>query len=388
MSRDLRLLILALFTWGIGEGMFIFFQPIALRSWGASPVLIGVIYGLAGFANVVVQLPVGYITDRIGPRAPMVGSWIVGVVGAVIMAAANSLTVFAAGVVVYGFSMFVLTPLNKYATNARGSWSPQRALTTASAAFNLGAVIGPLVGGWIGERYSLPAIYAAAVVILVISTAIILSTSHQPPIPSSSAEGRKKIAIPDKRTAFRLSLVFLTFFSLYIAQPLAPSFLEEVHSFDLEKIGGLGSISSLGNTLILLLFGGVNPFLGILAGQLLVGGFAAAFWLGQSWFVFAAGYFLLGGYRLTRSMMVAYTMPLVPPEEIGVTYGFIETMTAIAIILAPPIAGLIYNIQPSLVFLTALVLVLISFLLNYSILPVLAIKKPPAPLQEPLEINQ
>jgi hypothetical protein len=31
MTRDLILVALSLFAWGLGEGMFIFFQPIYLR---------------------------------------------------------------------------------------------------------------------------------------------------------------------------------------------------------------------------------------------------------------------------------------------------------------------------------------------------------------------
>ena len=36
MSRDLVLLFVSLFTWGIGEGLFIYFQPIYLQELGAS----------------------------------------------------------------------------------------------------------------------------------------------------------------------------------------------------------------------------------------------------------------------------------------------------------------------------------------------------------------
>jgi len=387
MNRDLRLVILAMFTWGIGEGMFIFFQPLALSYWGASPVFIGIIYGISGLINVLVQLPVGYITDRIGPHAPMVASWVVGVIGAVVMAAASSLAFFSAGLLVYGLSMMVLTPLNSYLTRVRGSWSTQRVLTTTSAAFNLGAVIGPIVGGWIGNQYSIRSIYMYSILILVISTAIIMASSHQAPLSISGRQAGGGNLKLDKRMAIMLGLFFMSFFSLYFAQPLSPNFLQDVHGLDLEKIGALGSISSLGNTFILLAFGGMKSFNGIIIGHALVAGFAAAFWLGNQWLVFAAGYFLLGGYRLARSMIIAHTMPQVPPEEIGKAYGMIETMAAIAVILAPPIAGWVYSLKPSLIFLCSLIMVAISLLANLLILPRVAYKKTLAPAQEQMEKN-
>ena len=45
MSRDLILVAISLFTWGIGEGMFYMFQPLYLQQWGASPILIGALLG-------------------------------------------------------------------------------------------------------------------------------------------------------------------------------------------------------------------------------------------------------------------------------------------------------------------------------------------------------
>ena len=37
MSADLILVAFSLFTWGIGEGMFFYFQPIYLQELGADP---------------------------------------------------------------------------------------------------------------------------------------------------------------------------------------------------------------------------------------------------------------------------------------------------------------------------------------------------------------
>ena len=41
LSRDNRLMALALFLWGMGEGLFIYIEPLALKGLGADPVQIG-----------------------------------------------------------------------------------------------------------------------------------------------------------------------------------------------------------------------------------------------------------------------------------------------------------------------------------------------------------
>ncbi len=45
MNRNLLLVALSLFTWGVGEGLFIYFQPIYLQQWGADPLMIGAVFG-------------------------------------------------------------------------------------------------------------------------------------------------------------------------------------------------------------------------------------------------------------------------------------------------------------------------------------------------------
>ena len=66
------------------------------------------------------------------------------------------------GVLLYGFTAFVVSPLDSYTTAARGKWSVARAITYGSLTFNAGAVLGPITGGWVGDHYGLRAVYFIA----------------------------------------------------------------------------------------------------------------------------------------------------------------------------------------------------------------------------------
>ncbi len=68
------------------------------------------------------------------------------------MGLAPTLPLFVVGYVLYGVTGFVMSPLFSYVTAARGKLTAGRAMTLTSAMFNLGAVIGPVSGGWIGEQ--------------------------------------------------------------------------------------------------------------------------------------------------------------------------------------------------------------------------------------------
>ena len=123
MSRDLILVAVALFTWGIGEGMFFIFQPIYLQQWGASPVLIGVVVGAMGAAMAIAQIPAGYLADRLGGRGLMRVAWVIGLAATLMMGFASSLAIFITGMLVYGLTAYVTAPLNSYIASARGKWS-------------------------------------------------------------------------------------------------------------------------------------------------------------------------------------------------------------------------------------------------------------------------
>ena len=114
MNRNLLLVAISLFVWGIGEGLFFYFQPIYLQELNADPLMIGTILGGMGIAMTVAQIPAGYLSDRFGSRTIMWGSWILGTISAWVMAFANALPVFVVGLIMYGLTSFVLAPMNSY----------------------------------------------------------------------------------------------------------------------------------------------------------------------------------------------------------------------------------------------------------------------------------
>jgi MFS family permease len=363
MSRDLILVALSLLVWGLGEGAFFSFQPLYLQQLGADPIAIGAILGGYGFAQTLAHVPAGYLADRIGRRPLMRFAWILGLIATWLMAIATTLPTFVAGMLLYGTTMFVVSPLNSYVTAARGKWSVGRAITTTSAFFNIGAILGPTMGGWIGENYGFRSIFLVAAVIFGLSTILIFFIRPQP------VEGRTALGQGDKliRNAPYLrfmSLVFLAAFAMYLPQPLAPNFLQNERGLSLVAIGQLYSISSLGVVLSNLLLGNLEHRLGYLLGQVFVGVFAAILWqqTGMVWYGLA--YLFVGGYRTARALAIAQIQTLVHPANMGLAYGFSETISSSANILVPFLAGFLYDRSPEIIFPLSLILITISVLAN------------------------
>lgn len=357
IPRDLLLVTISLLIWGIGEGMFAYFQPIYLQQLGADPVVIGGILGLIGVSMTITQAPAGWLADRFGSRPIMRASWVFGTVSIAVMAFSNSLTMFVVGMFLYGLTSWVIAPMNAYLASVRETWSVERALTVPSSLFNLGMVVGPIIGGVIAEASGIQTIYRVAIVLFTISTAVIFLTRKPAQEVHNEAVHQRPNLFKNRIFIGLLLLISVTTFALYLPQVLSSNFLQNEAGLSLRNIGLLGSIGSLGNTLIMIGLGSLRAPTGFLTGQILVGIFSFALWRGTSFSWFAIGYFFIGGFRLMRAMALAFTRNLIRPSEIGLAFGLVETANGIAIILAPILAGALYDIQPRLMYLVSLILI-------------------------------
>ena len=368
MSRDLILFAITLFTWGVGESMFFIFQPLYLQELGASPFQIGTILGGMGIAMAVAHIPAGYLADRLGRRPLIWTAWIFGLTAAWVMAFAHSLTVFIIGMLLYNLTAFVSSPMNSYITAARGNLSIGRVLTVISASYNAGAIIGPWLGGQIAEHYNLNSIYRVSASIFILSCLFVFFLRSQP-VEKPEPADKSHASILDPRLIVYLCVTFLAMFSMYLPQALAPNYLQNERGLHYDQIGQLGSISGAGIVLLNLTLGSLAARTGFLLGQLTMLAYALLLWKGNHFMAYALAYALVGGFRVARSMAIAQVRNLAHQSRMGLIYGINETVAASTVILAPPLAGWIYDRDPATIFLTSAVLILISLLVSARFLP-------------------
>jgi MFS family permease len=368
MNRSLLWLGAALFMWGIGEGMFFLFQPIYLQQLGASPQQIGGILGAAGLVMTLVHIPSGYLSDRLGRKPMLVAAWIFGVGAAFLMALARGLGMFVAGLLLYGFTAFVVSPLDGYVTAARGNWSVGRAITFISMTFNAGAVLGPITGGWLGDHFGLSSVYLIAALTFVLSTILILFIEAQPRGHHDPADPPASL-LTNRRYLGFLAVFFTVAFATYLPQPLTPNFLQNERSLSLSTIGQLGSIGSLGNAALNFLMGQLEARAGFLLGQVGVAAFSVLLWKGSGFGWFALGYFLLGGFRVLRGLGIAQVRPLVHESQMGLAYGIAETIGSATVLLAAPLAGYLYSRDPGSMYPLGLGLIAIGMMISVRFIP-------------------
>lgn len=363
MERDLLLIATSLFTWGIGEGLFFYFLPLSLQDWGANPVLIGAVYGGIGVATAIAQIPAGYLSDKIGSRSIMRLSWIIGTIACWVMALSRSMQMFVIGVWFYFLTAFVVAPLNSFTTQIRGKLSVGRALTFTGGMFSLGAIAGPILGGLIADHFGIQRIYIFSASIFIIST-IIIFTLKRRPIKKMEVDAGGTHLLKNKRFLIFLAISFFAIMFIYFPQPLTPNYLQDQMHLSRTAIGLLGTIGNIGSTFATLVLGILPSTLALFLGQGMVALFAILLWKGQSPLIFALAYFVLGGYRLNRAMIISKVRSFVREKEVGLAFGILETVTGLAIILAPVTAGWIYSANPVSIYPIGFALICIAGLAN------------------------
>ena len=369
MNRNIPFVAVALLLWGFGEGMFFNFVPIYLdRQFRLDESQIGFVLGAFGFSMAITHIPAGRLADRIGRKPLLLTAWLLGLVSTVIMGLALSLPLFLAGLFGYGLTAFVSSPLSSYMTAARGKWPVGTVLSLTTATFGMGMVLGPITGGWIGDQYGLRMSFLVAAVMFFLSTICMFFIERQPlnyHDPASPPPGLRR----NREFVILTGVIAFAIFSMYLSQPLTPNFLESVIGLSLSETGIIFTAGALGNSLMAIFFSRVEPRRGFLLAQVLVILFALCIWQGDRLSVFALGYFLLGGFRAGRPMALAQARELVHDSQMGFTYGVMETVSAIIFILTPPLSGILFDIDPTIVYPLSIVLIFISIFVSYRFSP-------------------
>jgi hypothetical protein len=188
---------------------------------------------------------------------------------------------------------------------------------------------------------------------------------HSQPLEKHDPERPPANLLGNQRYLGFMLIAFISMFAMYLPQPLTPNFLQNQRGIDIAQIGQIGSINSLGIVILNLTLGQLDaglPSSDSCPIYLFI-------WQGTGFYWYAVGYFLLGGFRVSRSLVTAQVRNLVHGAQMGLAYGVSETINVLPVILAPPIAGLIYSQDPEIIYPISFFAILISILISWRFAP-------------------
>ena len=365
MSRDNRLVMLALFLWGSGEGMFIYILPLYMEQRGAAPDQVGGVLAVASLLAACAFIPGGWLADRFGSKKVMLGGWAMGGLGAVMMGLAADWRALVPGVLIYWLSAYCIPAINTYIVEASGDAPLEHTLTMTFAGYAAGSILAPFVGGQIIDVFGAPTVFIIAGVIFFLSMGIASRVGSHAAHRRPDDPARLSLAqqLHQLRTLIpfyvRMSFVF---FTIWVGMTLVANYMGTLgwSVGDVNTLGG--TAQAIGMTVLAIGLGRLaagRQRRGLMLGQGLV-------WLAMPLMLLSTrtlrlpivvGQFLLGGQAAVRELSNAQLAGQVNRAVRGTALGINETVDALAKSVAAGVAGLLFVVDARLPLMAALTLI-------------------------------
>ena len=299
MSRPLFIIFLTTFVNLVGFGIIIPLLPFYAQTFGASPLVIGLLFASFSLSQLIASPLLGDLSDRWGRRPVLIFSLLGTVVSFVMMAMANSLVMLFAARIVDGLSGGNITTARAYIADVSTEENRAKAFGLLGAAFGLGFIVGPALGAAFSHiSYTAPIWAAAAITVVAVAMAWfwLPETVHRTEAGRSPWQALGELwGRPHLRLLFTIDFVYWTAFAVY--QTTFALFGARRFGFDAAHIGYL--LSAFGVLGVIVQGGMVGPIVRVLGERRTLSTgllFAAVGW---------------GGSALTHSLPV-FVFMLVP----------------------------------------------------------------------------
>lgn len=342
--------------------------PFYAEHLGATPLMVGLLVSTFAACQLIAGPVLGRISDRIGRKPLLLVSQAGTLVGFIILANAESLRMVFLSRIIDGITAGNLSLAQAYISDVTEPEKRAQSFAVIGIAFGIGFLIGPAISGYLSQfGYHYP-VYAAAALSAtsILATYLLLPTT--PPAPEKLKAAKEGPVEPAGR---RLGLVEWGTYAQYFRRPDLASLLYQFFLFAFAF-----SLFTSGFALFAerrYLYHGVPfgakqvgyvfayvGFLGIILQGGLIGRLVR--WLGEERLVsagFAAaalGYGLLGittqvpellvvgaiasfGHGALRPALTSLITRRSQRDEQGIVLGLTQSMTSVAQILAPLVAG-------------------------------------------------
>jgi MFS family permease len=151
-NRNFISISVARIAWSIAMGIFSAVYPVyAGTDLGLSPSLISFLFTARGVTNMVVRMPAGRLSDRIGRRRPFILAYVAAIIVYALLAYVRDFTVLILVMAVYGVGWGMrVAPSMALVSESFNDEDRPLALSLFMTMFDIGAMIGSLLVGFVG----------------------------------------------------------------------------------------------------------------------------------------------------------------------------------------------------------------------------------------------
>ena len=364
----------------IGLTLLITVQAFIVREYNTTAIAVSLLTVLYAISQFIAAPILGRISDRYGRRPVLLVCLFGSAIGYFIFGIGGALWILYISRIIDGFTGGNVSIATAIVTDISSVKERTKNLGLIGAAFGLGFIIGPIIGGVLSQISLAAPAYAAGIFALAATVAgLFILPESLPKEKRNSTKIKWKdlnplASIGKFITRSMLGILLIVFiivnFTFNGFTITFPVFAINEFNIDPLNIGGLLFVSGI---VISIVQGGLIGKLAqkfgdkklLMSGILILAFGLVLFSLANSFWML---YPILGvislGVGLITPTLNSQISKMVLPSEIGEVFGVSTSLNSLMTVLGPLAAGLLYdNIQPNAPYLAGTILLIIAFIL-------------------------
>lgn len=244
-----------------GMGIILPLLPFYSQRLGATPFLLGALISVYAVCQLIAGPAVGMLSDRYGRRKVLVVSQIGTLIGFVLLALADNLTLVFLARIIDGLTSGNISVAHAYAAEHSGPATRKQALGMTSGAIGTGLLLGPALSSFLVHYGQTAPVWAAAALSLIsiFATIALLPPDHpaaEPLYQHRVPEPTLARSLLGMRYAWRLLGLLIVFFfvnSMFLSQIglfLSARFSWEGHAFGARELGWIFAYAGFINMVV------------------------------------------------------------------------------------------------------------------------------------------
>lgn len=373
-NKALLTIFLVVFIDLFGFGLIMPLLPFIAERFNASPTQIGLLAATYSLFQFIAGPILGRLSDRFGRKKLLVISQFGTFLGFLLLAFANSLPLLFLSRIIDGITGGNISIAQAYIADTTDKKNRTKGMGMLGAAFGLGFIFGPTIGGFLSRGgYMLPALAAAFISGLsVVVTSVFLKETVSHTNATNAAAGlslKRMLAILKDKELQEYALVFFAINLAFSAmQGIFALWAQIKMGWDAQitgyLLGFVGLVSVISQLKIL---PWVNSRLGELSTlrlgiPLMAMGFLGMALAPQTSFLYLANVFLVVGNSFAGPTLQSLATKEVHETEYGGTMGMLHSMGSLARIVGPALAGLLFSLHPNIPFTAAAIITILTVL--------------------------